>query len=353
MINSSFYFPAEWEKHEATWLTWPQNTATWETKLETVRKIWVEMISHLSQHETVHLLVNDKATADDVTKRLEQANVSSTSAPSHERTIAPVILHLFPTNDCWMRDCGPIFVKNKEGKIGLTDWEFNMWGGKYPPWDDDNRVPSRVYDYYKARNFSYFKTNIVMEGGSLDGNGAGTLLTTESCLLNKNRNPHLSKTEIENILKKYLGVTNIIWLGEGIVGDDTDGHVDDITRFVNKNTIITMVEENKNDPNFIHLDHNLKLLEKTKDQDGNPLNIVPIQMPIPVTDQGLRLPASYANFYIGNGVVLVPIFDCKYDDKALETLQKLFPNRKVIGIRCNDVVWGLGAIHCVTQQQPA
>jgi agmatine deiminase len=234
--------------------------------------------------------------------------------------------------------------------MGIVDWTFNSWGGKYPPYDLDDRVPSQVAELL---GLPCFKPGIVMEGGALDTNGMGTLLTTESCLLNPNRNPGLSKREIERYLKDYLGVSHILWLGEGIAGDDTDGHIDDLARFVNPTTVVTVVEDDSSDPNYWPLRDNLKRLQSMNDQNGNPLQVVTLPMPAPSYCDGQRLPASYANFYVANSVVLVPTYDPEKDPIALEALERLFPERRIIGMDCTDLVWGLGAFHCISQQQPA
>jgi agmatine deiminase len=352
LARQGYRMPAEFEPHEATWLAWPHNPETWPGRLKFIPPIWVQMIKPLHVHETVHICVNDAAMEDQVKAILKRHDIGRN-----------VLLHQIPTNDAWARDHNAIFVTrtarnpllNKEGASGevspllATDWIFNSWGKKYGPWDLDDVVPQKAADYLKV---PFVEPGIVLEGGSIDVNGKGTLLTTEQCLLNKNRNPQLKKSEIEQYLKDYLGVTNILWLGDGIVGDDTDGHVDDITRFVNEDTIVTVVEEDPADENYKPLQDNLKRLQSMKDQNGKPLKIVTMPMPGPVEYDGTRLPASYANFYIANGVVLVPIYNHANDKRALETLEKLFPTRRVVGINCVEMVWGLGAIHCVTQQQP-
>lgn len=333
---------AEFEPHIATWLTWPQNPQTWPGNMEPIPGIWVQMISALHHAETVHINVNDEQTRVRAMTLLLKAGVDTTK----------IIFHPWPTNDCWMRDCGPCFVEILSGtqkKCGILDWEFNMWGAKYPPWNLDNQIPARVAKYL---GMEFQTPGIVLEGGSIDVNGRGTLLTTESCLLNKNRNPHLTKNEIENYLKKYLGVSHIIWLGDGIVGDDTDGHVDDLSRFVDPTTVVTVVEDDPQDRNYRPLLDNLTRLKNSHDQNGRQLRIVKLPMPRPIFYEGRQLPASYANFYIANKVVLVPVFDDPQDRMALATLKPLFPSRKIIGIAARDLVWGLGAFHCVTREQP-
>lgn len=334
-----YRMPAEWEPHAATWLAWPQKLATWPGRIKAIPPIWIQMIKVLHVHEAVHVCVNDVATEELIKTMLRRHDIGSN-----------VILHQIPTNDAWARDHGPIFVKcDAEKQLQIIDWGYNSWGGKYGPWDLDDVVPQKVADYLKL---PYYEPGIILEGGSIDVNGRGTLLTTEQCLLNKNRNPHLTKTQIEQYLKDYLGVTNILWLGEGIVGDDTDGHIDDITRFVNPTTIVTAVEEDPADENYKPLQENLKRLQSMKDQDGKAFNILTIPMPGPVVYEEQRLPASYANFYIGNGSVLVPTYNHSNDERALATLKKVFPERRIVGINSIDLIWGLGAFHCVTQQQP-
>jgi agmatine deiminase len=332
-----YRMPAEFEPHEATWLAWPHNPETWPGRLKFIPPVWIQMIKPLHVHEKVHLCVNDASMEEEVKATLKRHDIGRN-----------VFIHQIPTNDAWARDHGPIFVKRDE-KLTILDFFFNSWGQKYGPWDLDDVVPQRVAEYLKM---PCLQPGIVLEGGSIDVNGRGTLLTTEQCLLNKNRNPHLSKKEIEQYLSDYLGVMNILWLGDGIVGDDTDGHIDDIARFVNPATVVTVVEEDPADENYKPLQDNLKRLQSMKDQDGRPLKIVTIPMPGPVVYQDQRLPASYANFYIANGVVLVPTYNHPNDQRALEILKGLFPKRRIVGINAVELVWGLGAFHCVTQQQP-
>jgi agmatine deiminase len=299
------------------------------------------MVQALSQHEQVYLLVNDEETRLDVAARLKSSGVAM------ER----VSLLLLPTVDVWMRDYGPTFVTRsaRENPVAFNDWIFNGWGGKYQSYEQDDQVAKQIA---ARREIPVFDHPVVLEGGSIEVNGCGTCLTTEQCLLNPNRNPHLSQTELEQFLKDSLGVSHVVWLGEGISGDDTDGHIDDIARFVNATTVVCALAADTSDENYAPLRENYKLLQSAKDQNGNRLSIVPLPSPGPVYCDGARLPASYANFYIANEVVLVPTFDDPRDQQALGILRKLFPGRNVIGLRCNDVVAGLGAIHCVTQQEP-
>ena len=335
--------PAEWAPHRGTWLSWPHKEASWPGKFQPVPAVFAEMVRHLAEVEEVHINVADagmEASARDV---LQAGRVP----------MAGVVFHHIPTNDAWCRDHGPIFIQRRDhGTVdeAIIDWGFNAWGDKYPPYDLDDVVPSRIG---RELGLPVFHPGIIMEGGSIDVNGRGTLLTTESCLLNPNRNPHLGREEIEQYLRDYLGVTHILWLGDGIEGDDTDGHVDDITRFTDPETIVTVIEEDPADPNHEPLQENLARLRSMQDQDGNPFRIVTLPMPRPLEHEGQRLPASYANFYIANGLVLLPTYDPTRDEIAAETLRGLFPGRRVVGIDCADLVWGLGAFHCVSQQWPS
>jgi len=337
-----FRMPAEWEPHAATWLTWPHNRDSWPGKFEPVPAVWVRMVAALAPGERVEIVVRDSAMHDEVADLLRGAAIDP----------AQVRLHVIPTDDAWMRDHGPTFVvRDDDGRreLGGIDWIYNAWGGKYPPFANDAKVAARVCEIAAARRFA---PGIVLEGGAIEVNGRGTLLTTESCLLNPNRNPQLDRGEIEQRLRDYLGVEQVLWLGDGIVGDDTDGHVDDLTRFVDASTLVTVVEEDRSDENYAPLQENLERLRAMRDSAGRPFDIVELPMPRPVIFDGQRLPASYANFYIGNRVVLVPTFDDANDAAALATLRRLFPGRAVVDIPATDLVLGLGAFHCVTQQQP-
>lgn len=335
--------PAEWELHEATWLSWPHKEASWPGKFEPVPAIFAELTKRLSESELVRINVADEDFAENVRQELRKANVD----------LHRVTFHFNPTNDAWCRDHGPIYVlreTNGKRERAINDWGYNAWGNKYPPYDLDDVVPTRIaHEFHEP----LFAPDIVMEGGSLDVNGLGTLLTTEACLLNPNRNPQLTKVQIEQYLRDYLGVTNILWLGDGIVGDDTDGHIDDLTRFTSADTVVTVLEEDPADENYELLQANYERLQTMRDQSGQPLRIVTLPMPGYVSYEEQRLPASYANFYIANTSVLVPTYRHPNDARALATLQELFPTRKVVGLDCTDLIWGLGAIHCVTQQQPS
>ncbi len=339
---SHYYMPPEWAPHRATWLAWPHAPLTWPGLIPTVEGIYVEMMAALVVGETVNLLVNDLPTERRVRTQLVNRGLS----------LDRVHLHIVPTNDAWMRDSGAIWVEaESDGKRGplALDFDFNMWGGKYPPWDLDNAVPKAMA---KICGLPRLAPGMILEGGSIDTNGEGLLLTTEQCLLNPNRNPTLSRGEIERRLKHYLGVKKVLWLGEGILGDDTDGHVDDIARFVSSRTVLAVRENDPSDPNFEFLEDNWQRLSYMTDTAGRPLERVALPMPKPVEGPDGRLPASYANFYIGNAVVLAPIFNDPSDAKALDTLRRLFPTRRIVGINCRALVAGLGAIHCVTQQEP-
>lgn len=331
-----YRMPAEWEPHEGTWIAWPHNRDHWPGNFEKIPLIYVEMIRALAESEQVFICVND---AD--------MESQARSIISHSSSL----IHFFhiPTNASWSRDHGPIFVRDENKNLTITNWIFNCWGEKYPPWDKDDAVPQRIAEILKL---PIIQPGIVLEGGSIDVNGEGTLLTTKQCLLNKNRNPHLSREQIEKYLHDYLGATNILWLKEGIVGDDTDGHIDDIARFTDPRTVICCVEENPKDKNYEILKKNFEDLGKMLDQDGNPLRVIKLPMPDPVFYEGQRLPASYANFYIANNIVLLPTFRCEQDAQAQKILAKLFPTRKIVTIDCTDFVWGLGTFHCSTQQQP-
>lgn len=336
---NNYRMPAEWEQHEATWLSWPKDPETFPDEvLHKVEAIYIEMINALHEKEKVHLLVNDEKTETKVQKLLDEVGVKKN-----------VFIHKIKTVDVWMRDYGPIFVKDHE-KIKMTKWIFNAWGGKYEELMEDNGVVDHMSAIIGPMEIT--RPGIILEGGSIDVNGKGTMLTTEQCLMNQNRNHTLNKQQIEDYLKQHLGVSTFIWLKEGIAGDDTDGHIDDIARFVDTRTILCAVEENKSDENYEILHNNFELLKTARDQNNEPFDVKELPMPGEVKSPYGRLPASYANFYIGNGVVLLPVFKHKNDEKAISLLEECFPNRKVVPIYCEPLVWGLGAIHCVTQQQP-
>jgi agmatine deiminase len=326
--------PAEWEEHRATWLSWPKDPNTFPPRvLGAVEKTYAKMIAALSEGEEVWLLVDDEKLERQARERL--AGVRN------------VVFHRIKTVDVWTRDYAPICVRGKD--IALTKWVFNAWGDKYDDLKPDNLSGKEVA---KNTGLRVFNSPTVLEGGSIDVNGRGTLLTTEQCLLNRNRNPRLGRRAVERRLKDYLGAFNVVWLGRGIEGDDTDGHVDDIARFLNHDTVALAWESNRSDPNHVVLEDDLRRLRDNLDQDGEVFDIVTMPMPKPITAEGGRLPASHLNFYIGNSAVLVPTFNSPTDANALGTLRPYFAGRKVLGIDCRALVYGLGTIHCVTQQVP-
>jgi agmatine deiminase len=337
-----YHFPAEFAKHTATWLSWPHKEASWPGKIETIFPMYAQFVKLVAEGEKVNINVVDEKMKAKALKHVEEAGADLNN----------VKFFIHPTNDAWCRDHGPAFLinPNSEDKKIIIDWGYNAWGGKYPPFDLDDNIPTLIANHY---NIPVVYPGIVMEGGSVDFNGRGTVLTTSSCLMNQNRNPHLSQAQLEQYLINYYGVDNVLWLCDGIIGDDTDGHIDDITRFVNHNTVVTVIEENKNDENYEPLQDNLKTLKKLRLEDGKQMNIVELPMPSAVVHEDMRLPASYANFYIANKYVVVPTFRDKNDDRALQILQQSFPDRKVIGLDSYDIIWGLGSFHCLSQQEPA
>ncbi|MGC1438340.1 MAG: agmatine deiminase family protein [Terriglobales bacterium] len=367
--------PAEWEPHDATWLAWPHHRDDWPGKFEPIPWVYGEIIRNLARHERVELIVNDAASEKGARKILQRANAFSDN----------IRFHRWPTNRIWTRDSGCTFVtgssfarldsrgrlslrvSKSEGGIGsgralapeanlaAVKWRFNAWA-KYSNYQRDEKIGSLMAQTASAREFRpvFGKQRVVLEGGSIDVNGQGALLTTEECLLSKiqQRNPTMKRKDYQKVFADYLGIKNVIWLGSGIAGDDTHGHVDDITRFVAPDTVVTAVETNPDDPNYEPLRENIRRLRAATDQDGKPLAIIELPMPAPVIFEGRRLPASYANFYIANGVVLAPVFNDPNDRFALDILADLFPDRDVMGIYSGDLIWGFGAMHCMTQQQP-
>ena len=336
-----YYFPAEFALHEATWLSWPHKEASWPGKIDSIYPNYSLFVKYLTQSEQVRINVANKAMELFATQHLLQAGVN----------LEEVTFFMHPTNDAWCRDHGPAFLINPKAPIKkiIVDWNYNAWGNKYPPFDLDDVIPTLIGKHF---NIPVYHPAIIMEGGSVEFNGEGTLITSTACLLNKNRNPLLSKPEIENYLQQYYGVEQILWVEEGIIGDDTDGHIDDTVRFVNSDTVITVVEKNKQDENYALLQNNLQLLKKMRLLNGKQLNIIELPMPDPIIYEDQRLPASYANFYIANKYVIVPIFKCQNDDIALQIIGDAFPDRKVIGIDSTDIIWGLGSFHCLSQQEP-
>ena len=369
---SGYAMPAEWEPHAATWLAWPHNHDDWPGKFEPIPWVYAEIIRNLARHERVELIVNNARAQTQARKLLQQANALS----------ANVHFHRWPTNRVWLRDSGCIFLTAQPGfarsdsrepalslpkgrlsphKPLAMKFRFNAWA-KYPNWRHDEKIGTLMAKAAHAHEIRPItnatlptRARIVLEGGSIDVNGRGTLLTTEECLLSKvqERNPGMTRVHYEKAFADYLGAPNVIWLGRGIAGDDTHGHVDDLTRFVSSDTVVTMVEPNSRDANHGPLLTNLRRLQAARDQHGKPLNIVELPMPAPIVFEGRRLPASYANFYIANCVVLVPVFNDPNDRVALNTLTRLFPTRSVVPIYAGDLIWGLGTLHCMTQQQPA
>ncbi len=342
-----FRMPAEWEKHAATWIAWPHNANDWPGKFQAIPWVYADIVRHLSRVEDVHILVDDTAAEKRALGILKRSGAN----------IARVHFHQWPTNRVWTRDSGPIFVRkgSEQGPLAITNWKFNAWA-KYDDWQLDDQIPGRAAELLSLPQWTptFGDHGVVLEGGSIDTNGTGILLTTEECLLSEvqQRNPGLSRADLERVFHDYLGIDQVLWLNRGIAGDDTHGHVDDITRFVGENTIVTVSEPNRDDDNHLPLAENLDRLKSARNLQGNPFEVVELPMPSPVIFEGQRLPASYGNFYIANDLVLVPTFNDPQDRNALNTLAGLFPSRQVVGIHCGDFIWGLGALHCMTQQQP-
>jgi agmatine deiminase len=336
-----YRFPAEFEPHAATWLSWPHKEASWPGKIQAVYEPYSRFVKAVSEHEPVHINVNNQAMHQFAADRLAAAGVN----------LDRVRFFLHPTNDAWCRDHGPAFLVNPtaaQPKI-IVDWNYNAWGNKYPPFDLDDQIPTLIAEAY---GIPVLYPEIIMEGGSVDFNGRGTLITSESCLLNPNRNPGLSRDAIEACLSAYYGVDQVLWVKEGIAGDDTDGHIDDTARFVNADTVLAVVEEDRTDENYGPLQRMLKDLKAMRLLNGKQLNVVELPMPEPLFYEGQRLPASYANFYIANGLVVVPTYRSGRDERALRIIQEAFPDRTVLGIDSTDIIWGLGSFHCLSQQEP-
>jgi len=329
-----YRMPAEWEPHAATWLTWPRpDGISFPGGYEVVPPVLARLVRLIAEGEAVHINIWDTEL-----ERLAQRALEAEGTP-----MAGVHFHPFPAYEPWCRDHGPLFVVRPDGNRAIVNWGYNAWGGKYPPFDLDDGIPAKVAT---ALGLPLFEPEMILEGGSIDVNGAGKLLTTESCLLHPNRNPHLAKRDIESRLGDFLGIENITWLGEGIEGDDTDGHVDDLSRFVDSDTVVTVVEPNPNDPNHAPLQAN-------REQLGQAFKVIELPMPKRVDIDGQRLPASYANFYISNARVIVPTYRDANDERALGLLREAFPGRTVTGLDSMDLIWGLGSFHCLTQQEPA
>jgi len=338
--TTGFYFPAEWHQHTATWLSWPHKGESWPGKIGLIYPKYCEFIKVLTEGELVRINVADEQMMAFAKQQLLAAGVDLNKVEFYE----------FPTNDAWCRDHGPAFLINSATKEkAIVDWDYNAWGNKYPPYDLDDVIPTKIAERF---GLPVFHPGIVMEGGSVDFNGKGTLITSTACLLNKNRNPEMNQEQIEGYLRNYYGVEQVLWVTEGIIGDDTDGHIDDTARFVNEDTVVAVVEENKNDENYTILQENLQTLKTMRLLNGKQLNIVELPMPEPVFYQEQRLPASYANFYIANAAVVMPTFRGANDQKALDILQQCFSDRKVVGIDSTDIIWGLGSFHCLSQQEP-
>jgi len=349
--EQGYRMPAEWDRHEATWLAWPHNPEDWPGKFQPVPWLYAEIVRLLAAYERVHLIVQDRKEEGRAKGILRRAGAD----------LGQVTFHLWPTDRVWTRDSGPIFVRNPEGRVAVTNWKFNAWA-KYNDWHLDDQLSARIA---AERSLPEWKPSIrlsdgsdhrlVLEGGSIDTNGEGILLATEECLLSEvqQRNPDVSREQLERALRDFLGINQVIWLDRGVAGDDTHGHIDDISRFVSPSTIITAVEPNASDPNHEPLSENLRRLEAARTPEGKQFTIVELPLPRPVVFRGQRLPASYANFYVANGLVLVPTFHDPNDRIALTILAEVFPGREVIGIHSVDLIWGLGALHCMTLQQPA
>jgi agmatine deiminase len=328
---------AEWEPHAATWLAWPHKLESWPGKFEPIPPLYAQLVRALARFERVNVLAGGAAVM--------------AQAKSLVGDVANVTLHDIPTNDAWTRDHGPTFLVGPLGApVALVDWGYNAWGGKYPPFDLDDAVPRRIADLTGRRRF---EPGIILEGGAIDSNGQGTILTTEQCLLNPNRNPGLGRAEIERYLADYLAAKKVLWLGEGIEGDDTDGHIDELARFIGPRTVVAALEDDPADTNYKPLQENYNRLKHMTDQDNRPLEVVALPMPRPIFHEDQRLPACYCNFYIANGCAIVPQFDDPADARVIEILTKLLPGRQTIGLPARDLAWGLGAFHCITQQEPA
>lgn len=336
-----YYFPPEWAPHEATWLSWPHKEESWPGKIDKIFPVYSQFVKLLAESEKVRINVADDKMKSQAVAHLQRAGAD----------LNAVEFYFHPTNDAWCRDHGPAFLVNPQArnKKVIVDWGFNAWGDKYPPFDLDDVIPTLIGKHF---NIPVFNPGIIMEGGSVEFNGKGTVLTSTSCLLNRNRNPSLNQQQIEQYLLDYYGMEQVLWVDEGIVGDDTDGHIDDTVRFVNEDTVLSVVETDKTDENYHLLQANLKALNKLRLLNGKQLNIIELPMPEAITYENMRLPASYANFYISNKYVIVPTYQCAVDDKALEIIARCFPGRQVAGLDSSDIIWGLGSFHCLSQQEP-
>ncbi|MBC8051819.1 MAG: agmatine deiminase family protein [Sphingobacteriaceae bacterium] len=337
-----YYFPAEFAKHEATWLSWPHKEESWPGTIHKVYPAYSQFVKILTLSEKVRINVANEQLRESAIVHLQTAGVD----------LSQVEFFFHPTNDAWCRDHGPAFLVNPNSDIKkvIVDWGYNAWGNKYPPFDLDDVIPSLIGKHF---DIPVFHPGIVMEGGSVEFNGKGTVLTSTCCLLNENRNPHLNQNQIEQYLSDYYGIDQVLWVDEGIVGDDTDGHIDDTIRFVNEDTVLSVVETKVEDANYDLLQQNLKSLSKMRLLNGKQLNVIELPMPDDVVYDGMRLPASYANYYISNGHVIVPTYRSDKDEKALEIISQCYPEREVVGIDSTEIIWGLGSFHCLSQQEPA
>lgn len=346
-VDLNYRIPAEWEKHQATWLGWPHNKTDWPGKFSPIPWVYGEIVRKISEGEYVHILVESKKHKENAERVLKAVGVD----------LAKIKLFILKTDRGWVRDSGPAFVKDNSSNVSLVNFRFNAWA-KYSNYKKDEKLPFFISKKLGMKKFVpiHNRMHVCLEGGSIDINGKGTLITTEECLMDPKiqvRNPGFTKNDYEEVFRNYLGISNVLWLGKGIVGDDTHGHVDDLCRFVNKNTVVLVQEKKSTDANYTLLQENRERLESMKLENGSKVNVVEIPMPDPVVFKGERLPASYANFYISNKYVLVPTFNDLKDRIALGVLGELFTDRTVIGIHAVDLVWGLGTIHCLTHEQPA
>ena len=341
-----YRLPAEWEPHDATWLVWPQNASDWPGKFSGIKRVYRKIVSHLSESEKVRIIVDPGGTQ----KRAE-------GFLREELTdLGNVEFYECPTDRSWIRDSGPLFVRDGSGGLSVLDFGFNGWA-KYPDWENDDMIPGFVAETLRldSETPAWVGKKIILEGGSIDVNGEGSLITTRQCLLSTDkqaRNPSFGKNDYEAVFSEYFGTTNVLWLNGGIEGDDTNGHVDDICRFTGPSTVVLCLENSVEDPNYRPLRENLEILQDLELEDGGKIEIVPLPMPSPLFFDGERLPATYANFYVSNEKVLVPVYNDPKDCEALGVLSELFPKRYVVGIDCIDLVWGFGAIHCMTKEEP-
>lgn len=342
-LELGYRFPAEWEKHKATWLSYPHKEASWPERIELIFPVYSQFIALISQSEQVCINVTGEIMKTIAHKRLEKTNAKMEN----------IQFFIHPTNDAWCRDHGGAFLVNPNSDFpkALVNWRYNAWGNKYPPYDLDDQIPLRMAE---VRQIPVFNPNIIMEGGAIEVNGKGALLTTTSCLLNPNRNRHLNKYQVEKYLIDFYGQDQIIWLeGTDMEGDDTDGHIDQLARFVSADTVVAMYEPKRTDENYESLKNMITNLNKTRLLNDKYLNVIELEMPTPVFCEDSRLPASYANFCITNRHVIVPTYRCENDQKAIDSLQKCFPDRQVVGLDSTDISWGLGSFHCLSQQEPA